>query len=118
MKRKILLMAILAAFVCALSSCKSKDEQSYPILYVVNGSDYYVDVYCDNILVASAGVHGNSGAISLSNTSVNIPVYVEAAFYDKNGSRVKRLSWSSYYFRWNRTYKLTLNNSKGTLQEI
>ena len=84
MKKQILLMAIIAMLVGTFSSCNRDGViGDYPVLYVVNGSDYSAKVYCDNYLVATAGAHNNSGKVALSNTSVNLPVYVEAVFYDK-----------------------------------
>ena len=115
MKKKILFVAILAILAGAFSSC-NKDGVlgNYPILYVVNGTDYSVNVYCDNRLVATAGAHNNSGKVELSNTSVNLPVYVEAEFYDKKGNRVGAYKWNNYYFQWNKSYKMTLTNSSST----
>ena len=86
----------------------------YPILYVVNGTDYSVNVFCDNLLVASAGAHNNSGKVELANTSVNLPVYVEAVFFDNKGKKVHAYEWSNYYFQWNKSYKMTLTNSSST----
>ena len=119
MKHKIIFLALVALFVGTFSSC-NKDGVigNYPILYVVNGSDYKVNVYCDNLLVATAGAHNNSGAIQLSNTSINLPVYVEAEFYDSKNKYVGRYSWNSYYFSWNKSYKMTLNNSGGTMTQL
>lgn len=115
MKHKIFLMAIIAMLVGTFSSCNNNGVVgNYPILYVVNGTDYPVNVYCDNRLVASAGAHNNSGKVVLSNTSVNLPVYVEAEFYDKKGNRVGAYNWTNYYFQWNKSYKMTLTNSSST----
>ena len=115
MKKQILLMAIIAMLVGTFSSCNRDGViGDYPVLYVVNGSDYSAKVYCDNYLVATAGAHNNSGKVVLLNTSVNLPVYVEAVFYDKNGSRVGGYKWNNYYFRWNQSYKMTLTNSSST----
>ena len=48
--------------VGTFSSCNNNGVVgNYPILYVVNGTDYPVNVYCDNRLVASAGAHNKSG---------------------------------------------------------
>ena len=77
-------MALVALLAGTFSSCNKDGVMGdYPILYVVNGTDYSANVYCDNRLVATAGAHNNSGKVVLSNTSVNLPVYVEAEFYDK-----------------------------------
>ena len=77
MKHKFLLLALIAMLTGMFTSC-NKDGVlgNYPILYVVNGTDYSVNVFCDNLLVASAGAHNNSGKVELANTSVNLPVYV------------------------------------------
>lgn len=123
MKHKFLVLALLALILGSFNSCK-KDAGSndypidYPILYVVNGSDYKVNVYCDNLLVATAGAHYNSGAVKLSNTSINLPVYVEAEFYDSNNNYIGCYKWNDYYFRWNKLYKMTLTNSGGTITQI
>jgi hypothetical protein len=115
MKHKIILLAMLAMLVGTFSSCDGNGVvDNYPILYVVNGTDYAVNVYCDNHLVATAGAHNNSGKVVLSNTSVNLPVYVEAEFYDKKGNRIGGYEWTKYYFQWNRSYKMTLTNSSST----
>lgn len=115
MKNKIILMALVAVLVGTFSSCnKDGGLGNYPILYVVNGTDYSVNVYCDNLLVATAGAHDNSGKVVLSNTSVNLPVYVEAIFYDKKGNKVNGYNWSKYYFRWDTSYKMTLTTSTST----
>lgn len=115
MKLKILLLALVTMLTGMFTSC-NKDGVlgNYPILYVVNGTDYSVEVYCDNRLVASAGAHNNSGKVVLSNTSANLPVYVEAEFYDTKGKRVRSYEWNNYYFKWNRSYKMTLTNSSST----
>ncbi len=115
MKQKIILMALVALLAGTFSSC-NKDGAlgNYPILYVVNGTDYSANVYCDNRLVATAGAHNNSGKVVLSNTSVNLPVYVEAEFYDKKGNRVGGYDWNNYYFQWNKSYKMTLTGSSST----
>ena len=113
MKNKIVFMALLAIFAGVITSCNNEGTigNEYPTLYVVNGTDYSVNVYCDNRLVATAGAHDNSGKTVLSNTSVNLPVFVEAEFYDKKGNRVGGYNWNNYYFQWNRSYKMTLTNS-------
>ena len=115
MEHKFLLLALVAMLTGMFTSC-NKDGVlgNYPILYVVNGTDYSVNVYCDNRLVASAGAHNNSGKVELSNTSVNLPVYVEAEFYDSKGKRVGAYEWNNYYFQWNKSYKMTLTNSSST----
>ena len=115
MKRKIILMALVALLAGVFSSCKKDGVMGdYPILYVVNGTDYSVNVYCDNHLVTTAGAHNNSGKVVLSNTSVNLPVYVEAEFYDKKGNRVGGYEWNNYYFQWNKSYKMTLTGSSSS----
>lgn len=115
MKHKFLLMALVALLVGTFSSC-NKDGVigNYPILYVVNGTDYSVNVYCDNQLVATAGAHNNSGEVVLASTSVNLPVYVEAICYDKKGNKVNGYNWNKYYFRWDTSYKMTLTTSTST----
>ena len=115
MKQKFLLLAFVAMLTGVLTSCnKDGDLGNYPILYVVNGTDYSVNVYCDNRLVTSAGAHNNSGKVELSNTSVNLPVYVEAEFYDTKGKRIGAYIWDNYYFQWNKLYKMTLTKSSST----
>jgi len=114
MKKRFLFVALFALLVGTFTSCERVIENSYPILYVVNGTDYSVNVYCDNRLVASAGAHNNSGKTVLSNTSVNLPVYVEAEFYDNRGNTVGSYKWTNYYFQWNTSYKMTLTNSSQT----
>ena len=115
MKRKIILMALIALLAGTFSSCKKNGTMGdFPILYVVNGTDYSVNVYCDNFLVATADAHNNSGKVILFNTSVNLPVYVEADFYDKKGNKVSGYNWNNYYFKWNRSYKMTLTGSSST----
>lgn len=118
MKNKILFMAFIALFVGTFSSCKKDEVISYPNLYVVNGTNYSADVYCDNHLVATAGAHNNSGKVVLANTSVNLPVYVEVNFYDTKGTKVGAYHWDSFSFRWNTSYKMTLTSSGGKLQEL
>ncbi|MBR3408221.1 MAG: hypothetical protein IKG86_05210 [Paludibacteraceae bacterium] len=115
MKKQFLLMAIIAMLVGTFSSCnRNGNVGNDPILYVVNGSDYSANVYCDNHLVATAGAHNNSGKVELSNVSINMPVYVEVIFYNNKGNKVNGYTWNSYYFRWDRTYKMTLTNSSST----
>lgn len=115
MKHKIILLAILAMLTAMFSSCKKENMSgNYPVLYVVNGTDYAVDVYCDNHLVATAGAHNNSGGVTLSNISINLPVYVEAEFLDSKGKVVHNYNWTNYYFRWNKSYKMTLTTSSST----
>lgn len=119
MKNKLILLAVLVMFVGVVNSCKQdRVIDSYPILYVVNGTDYPVNVYCDNHLVAIAGKHNNSGKIELTNTSINLPVYVVAEFYDNKGNRFASYTWNNYYFRWNKTYKMTLTNSSSNSQLV
>lgn len=101
------------------TSCNNEGAGgNYPILYVVNGSDYKVNVYCDNYLVATASSHNNSGAVKLSNTSINLPVYIEAVFYNSKNNYVGRYIWDDYYFNWGKSYKMTLTNSGGTLTRL
>lgn len=116
MKHKILFMAFITFAIGILCSCNREEsvKQDRPVLYVVNGTGYAVDVYCDNHLVASAGAHNNSGTVRLTNVSINLPVYVEADFYDKKGNFVHSYEWTKYYFRWNKTYKMTLTNSSSS----
>ncbi|MBQ9297231.1 MAG: hypothetical protein IJ204_08585 [Paludibacteraceae bacterium] len=118
MKNKIRLFALLALMMGIFCSCNNTFERSFPILYVVNSTDYTVRVYCDNLPVATAGARNNSGAVELSDTSVNIPVYVETVFYDSKGNKIRSVSWSNYYFKWNSSYKMTINSSGATLQRI
>jgi len=119
MKNKIFVMAFVALIIGTFSSCKKDQVQdNYPILYVVNGTDYSVEVYCDNHFVATAEAHNNSGKVELSNISINLPVYVEAEFYDKKGNRVRGYEWNKYYFRWDKSYKMTLTNSSGTMTQL
>ena len=108
----IMLLAFVVLFVGTFGSCKI--ENNYPVLYVVNGTDYDVNVYCDNRLVTSAYAHDNSGKVELSNTSVNLPVYVEAEFYDNKGKRITTYKWNNFYFKWNKSYKMTLTSSTST----
>ena len=116
MKHRILFIAFIAFVIGMFCSCNSKEQvtQELPILYVVNGTGYAVDVYCDNHLVASAGAHNNSGKVILSDVSINFPVYVEADFYDSKGNFHHSYEWTKYYFRWNKTYKMTLTNSSSS----
>lgn len=114
MKHKIILVALVALLGGVFTSCNKKGNKDFPILYVVNGTDYSVNVYCDNHWVASAGAHNNSGKVELSNTSINVPVYVEAEFCDTKGKVVGSYEWNSYYFKWNKSYKMTLTNSSST----
>ena len=107
-----MLVVLAAVLIGAFSSCSI--DKNDPILYVVNGTDYSVNVYCDNYLVASANAHNNSGKVVLSNTSVNLPVYVEAEFYDSKGKRVSGYHWKSFKFSWNKSYKMTLTSSAST----
>ncbi len=109
--KKFLLMAFFAMVMGTFYSCKSKEEQNYPILYVVNGTSYYAEVYCDNRFVLSANAHENSRGVRLSNTSINFPVYVEVMFFNANGKMVNAYHWSEYYFNWNKNYKMTLTTS-------
>ena len=119
MKRKLILMALFAILLGSFTSCNNEGVGgNYPILYVVNGSDYKVNVYCDNLLVATASSHNNSGAVKLSNTSINLPVYIEAEFYNAKSNYVGHYTWNSYYFKWNKSYKMTLTNSGGTITEL
>ena len=119
MKQKLLLLALVAMLTGVFTSCnKEGDVGNYPILYVVNGTDYAVNVYCDNILVASAGAHNNSGKVVLADISVNFPIYVEAEFYNTKGTGFYTYKWSNYYFRWGKSYKMTLTNSKGTITQL
>jgi hypothetical protein len=118
MKRKFILFALLALLAGTFYSCKDGLLNDNPILYVVNGTDYSVKVYCDNLLVAKAGAHNNSGKVELSNTSVNLPVYVEVICFDSKGTKVRTIHWDNYYFKWNKSYKMTLTDSSGKLQEL
>ena len=113
MKKKFFILVLFAAML-GLSSCGDMFKNSYPILYVVNSSDYSVNVYCDNHPVASVSAHNNSGKVELDNVSINLPVYVEAIFYDSKGKKVGGYNWSSRYFRWNKSYKMTLTNSSSS----
>ena len=118
MKTKILILSILTLLTCTFTACnKDGGFGNYPILYVVNASDYSVKVYCDNLLVTSVNAHNNSGKVVLSNTSVNLPVYVEANYYNAKGQKAMHNSWN-VYFRWNKSYKMTLNNSVGSIEEL
>ena len=118
MKNKLLLLGFLVLMTCAFTACDNNGERlgTKPILYVVNGSDYSVDVYCDNYLVASTGAHSNSGKVVLTNTSINLPVFVEALYFDKKGNQVFKLTWNDYIFKWDTSYKMTLQNKKGQIQ--
>ena len=107
-----MLIVFVALLTGVFSSCSA--DRNDPILYVINGTDYSVSVYCDNYLVASASAHNNSGKVVLSHTSVNLPVYVEAEFYDSKGKRVTGYQWNSFKFSWNKSYKMTLTNSAST----
>lgn len=113
MKKKILFMAILTMLVGMFSSCGGSLQNSYPILYVVNSSDYSASVYCDNLCVTSVGARNNSGKVVLDDVSVNLPVHVEVYF--SNG---KKVTFDNYYFRWNTSYKLTLTNTNGRIQAL
>ena len=112
------IVAVLLGVFCSCSNNKDTEVLNRPILYVVNGSNYNVEVYCDNHLVATAGAHNNSGGVKLSDVSINLPVYVEVYYYDSKGKYQGKISWNEYYFKWNSSYKLTLNGAHGTLQEI
>ena len=118
MKRKFILFALLALLSGMFSSCNDAFSKNYPILYVVNGTDYSVNVYCDNLLVATAGAHNNSGKVELSDTSINLPVYVEVDYFDSKGTKVCKIHWNDYYFKWNTSYKMTLTGTSGTIQKI
>lgn len=114
MKHKIIFGVLLAMLAVAFSSCKNEGTLNYPILYVVNSTDYTAKVYCDNRLVTTVGARNNSGKVTLSNTSVNLPVYVEAVFYNSSGSKVHSYNWPNYYFQFNKSYKMTLTTSSST----
>lgn len=116
MKRKFIILAFFAALL-GFSSCNSL-QPSYPVLYVVNTSDYSVEVYCDNHFVTAASAHNNSGQTTLDNVSINLPVYVELYYYDKKGNYVGKGKWENYYFRWDKTYKMTITNSGATLLQL
>ena len=118
MKHKFLVLTLFAIVFVSFNSCKDTGLNDYPVLYVVNGSDYKVNVYCDNLLVTTAGAHNNSGAVKLSNTSINLPVYVEAEFYDSKNNYAGRYIWNNYYFSWNQSYKMTLTNSGGMIIQL
>ena len=122
MKRFLFIMALVAALLGTFSSCTSpvdkSMEKSYPILYVVNSSDYTIQFYCDNRKVATTSAHANSGAITLSNISINLPVFVEVYYYDKKGNYVSRTEGDDFQFRWNKTYKLTVHNKGMSLQSL
>ena len=117
MKKNVFILALLTTLL-GFTSCISEPEMNRPDLYVVNGSDYSVQVYCDNHLVTTASAHSNSGRTPLIDVSINIPVFVEAKFYDKKGEYVGRYSWNNYYFTWNASYKMTLQNSGGQLTQF
>ena len=114
MKKRFLLFVLCALVAGTFCSCNDTFSKNYPILYVVNGTDYSAEVYCDNHLVATAGAHNNSGKVELNNTSINLPVFVEAEFYDNKGKRVGGYTWNSYHFSWNKSYKMTLANSSSS----
>ena len=116
MKRKFFVLALFAALL-GLSAC-SNLQPNYPEMYVVNGSDYSVEVYCDNHFVTAASAHNNSGQTTLDNVSINLPVYVELYHYDTKGNYVRKLIWENYYFRWDKTYKMTITNSGATLLQL
>lgn len=117
MKKKILFAALLALLVGTFTSCESMIRNSYPVLYVVNSTDYTAKVYCDNYPVAIVNPRNNSGKVVLDEVSVNLPVLVEVYFY-KNGSYVKKWIWEDYYFKWDKSYKMTLTSSNGTIQQL
>ncbi len=120
MKHRIFIMAMIALFMGTLCSCEKNEQvtKNLPVLYVVNGTGYSVNVYCDNHLVTSAGAHDNSGKVVLTNVSINIPVYVEAKFYDSKGKLVTGYNWNSFYFEWNKSYKMTLTTSTSTTKLV
>ena len=119
MKKKFILFALFALLAGAFCSCNKNGNANYPILYVVNGTDYSANVYCDILLVATAGAHNNSGKVVLNNTSVNLPVYVEVEFFNSKGSKVGAIYWDNYYFKWDTSYKMTLTSSStGTLAKF
>lgn len=115
MKKKFFWMA-LVALLMAMSSCNN-EPLNYPVMYIVNASDYSVKVNCDNNPVVTVGQNSNT-KVQLSNVSVNLPVFVEVEYFDSKGNRVKRYTWDSYYFSWNTAYKMTLKNTGGTLQKL
>lgn len=122
MKKKLFIMALVAVLFGSLSSCSSSVEKSmeksYPILYVVNSSDYTIQFYCDNQKVATTSAHNNSGAITLSSVSINLPVFVEVYYYDNKGNYVNRTEGDDYQFHWNKSYKLTVHNKGMSLQQL
>lgn len=113
MKKNFLILAVLAILTGMFSSCGNALQGNYPILYVVNSSNYSVNVYCDNYPVVSVGPRNNSGKVVLDGVSVNLPVYVEVYF--SNGSKV---TFDNYYFGWNTSYKLTLTNTNARMQAL
>jgi len=119
MKTKFLIFGIVALLSCCFTACnKDGGLGNYPILYVVNASDYSAKVYCDNLLVTSVDARNNSGKVVLSRTSVNLPVYVEVNFYNNKGENIRRSSLNNVYFRWNKSYKITLNNTQSGIEEL
>lgn len=107
-------MIVAMLLAITFSSC---NKEGNPILYVVNASDYDAEILCDNHLVTFVAARNNSGKVELNNVSVNAPVYVEAYYYDKGAYTGKHVSWN-YYFKWNKSYKLTLTNTNGRLEPL
>ncbi|MBQ7632320.1 MAG: hypothetical protein IJS82_06150 [Paludibacteraceae bacterium] len=115
MKKKFFWMALMALML-GLSSCKN-ETLNYPVMYIVNASDYSAKISCDNKLITTVAAHKNIQEL-MNTVSINLPVYIEVEFLDSKGNRVKRYTWENYYFGWNSTYKMTLQNSGCTLQKL
>ena len=87
----------------------------YPIMYIVNGSDYAVEVYCDNHFIAATAAHSNSEKVRLTALPMHAPIYIEVLYYNDKKELVDERTWDNYYFRWSRAYKMIIS-AKGSAQ--
>lgn len=116
MKKILFFLAVVTVLTLSFTSCYMGGViGDYPIMYIVNGSDYAVEVYCDNHFIAATKAHTNSGKVRLSALPMHAPIYIEVLYYNDKKELVDERTWDNYYFRWSRAYKMIISG-RGSAQ--